>query len=206
GPVTYLASKRQVGGVVLHSPLLSGIKVVDPKPDSCCRPSCMWSCFDFYPNDRRVRTITCPVFIMHGQRDDIIPFYHGFRLHKATQKASRWPGYFPARAGHNDLVETDMRAYFGEISSFLHDVKRIASGIQVEPPSNEKPQQVQMVVKTSTAAPEVFAEGTRIGNDFLGSHPEPKAGPEDGRYEQLRKGNICVPGGVGIGASALAPL
>ena len=27
-------------------------KVVDPKPDACCRPSCVWSCFDFYPNDR----------------------------------------------------------------------------------------------------------------------------------------------------------
>lgn len=31
---------------------MSGIKVVDPKPDVCCRPSCVWSCFDFYPNDR----------------------------------------------------------------------------------------------------------------------------------------------------------
>lgn len=28
------------------------LEVVDPKPDVCCRPSCVWSCFDFYPNDR----------------------------------------------------------------------------------------------------------------------------------------------------------
>ena len=31
---------------------LSLEQVVDPKPDVCCRPSCVWSCFDFYPNDR----------------------------------------------------------------------------------------------------------------------------------------------------------
>lgn len=200
GPVSHLASKRLLGGIILHSPLLSGIKVVDPKPDSCCRPSCVWSCFDFYPNDRRMKTLTCPVFIMHGQRDDIIPFYHGYRLHKACPKHSRWPAYFPARAGHNDLVETDMRAYFGEISSFLHDIKRIAAGAKVEPPSNEKPQQVQMVLKEAPAVGQTSAEAyphsiaeDGCDSDFIGSAPEPKAGPEDGRYEQLRKGNIQMP-------------
>jgi len=207
GPVTSLAASKQLGGVVLHSPLLSGIKVVDPKPDNCCRPSCVWSCFDFYPNDRRVKTISCPVLVMHGQRDDIIPFYHGFRLHKAVKKESRWPAYFPARAGHNDLVETDMRAYFGEISSFLHDVKKIASGQKVSPPVHEKPQQVQMALKPSKV-PEDEAEGKDSQGDFIGSVQEPKAGPEDGRYEELRKGNVYVPGGlIGLetGQQTLAP-
>ena len=35
---------------------------------------------------RRIRQLLCPLFVMHGQRDDIIPFYHGFRLHKAGAK------------------------------------------------------------------------------------------------------------------------
>eukprot|EP00440_Ansanella_granifera_P028567 gb/GFBE01031037.1/.p1 GENE.gb/GFBE01031037.1/~~gb/GFBE01031037.1/.p1 ORF type:complete len:433 (+),score=62.79 gb/GFBE01031037.1/:1-1299(+) len=201
GPVSSLASKKQLGGIVLHSPLLSGIKVVDPRPDDCCRPSCVWSCFDFYPNDRRMKTLSCPVFIMHGQRDDIIPFYHGYRLHKACPKQSRWPAYFPARAGHNDLVETDMRAYFGEISSFLHDVKKIAGGQKVDPPSFEKPQQVQMALKSQPQAEskqsrldlEVDEAMNAAGLDFIGSAPEPKVGPEDGRYEQLRQGQLRVP-------------
>ena len=33
-------------------------QVVDPKPDVCCRPSCVWSCFDFYPNDRCGHLVT----------------------------------------------------------------------------------------------------------------------------------------------------
>jgi len=48
---------------------------------------------------RRVRQLLCPLLVMHGQRDDIIPFYHGFRLHKQCPKQFRWPAYFPQRAG-----------------------------------------------------------------------------------------------------------
>lgn len=101
---------------------------------------------------RRVKQLLCPLLIMHGQRDDIIPFYHGYRLHKACPKAYRWPAYFPQRAGHNDLVETDSRGYFGEVSSFLFDVKGLAEGRQVEPPS-DKPPQLHMALKASEAEP-----------------------------------------------------
>lgn len=189
GPATALASKKPLGGVVLHSPLLSGIKVVDPKPDVCCRPSCVWSCFDFYPNDRRVRHLLCPLFVMHGQRDDIIPFYHGYRLHKACPKQYRWPPYFPPRAGHNDLVETDLRTYFGEVSSFLQDVRHIAEGKKVDPPDFEKPQQVQMRRETEPRQVEM----ADLSDYFAqGSENQPKFGPEDGRYEELRKGNILA--------------
>jgi len=206
GPVASLAAKRQLGGIILHSPLLSGIKVVDPQPDSCCRPSCVWHCFDFYPNDRCVRKLTCPAFIMHGQRDDIIPFYHGQRLHKACPKASRWPAYFPSRAGHNDLVETDMQMYFGEVSSFLDDLKKIANGSKVEPPNPDRPWQVVMGPPTPAGQNNVAEElgGQNDGRaqfdagDFIGAVPEPQVGPEDGRYEQLRRGNVAVPGGLGF--------
>jgi len=201
GPVAALAAKRQLGGIILHSPLLSGIKVIDPQPDSCCRPSCVWYCFDFYRNEKRIRSLACPAFIMHGQRDDIIPFYHGYRLHKACPKGSRWPAYFPARAGHNDLVETDMRMYFGEISNFLQDLKKLAAGLPVEPPLTERPQQVEMGSKSAPASMDGRGGGVpgmtgNLGGEFIGAAPEPKAGPEDGRYEQLRQGKVRVPGGM----------
>jgi len=227
GPVASLAAKRQVGGIVLHSPLLSGIKVVDPQPDSCCRPSCVWHCFDFYPNDRWMKKLSCPVFIMHGQRDDIIPFYHGQRLYKACPKASRWPPYFPARAGHNDLVETDMQMYFGEVSSFLEDMKKIADGMKVVPGSQRvKAQGATMQVNGNTRD-QASVEKAKAGEgqaekaqkdeqelgvsesgrasfdagEFLGvapePAPEPRAGPEDGRYEQLRRGLVPLLGDRG---------
>lgn len=39
---------------------------------------------------RRVRHLLCPLFVMHGQRDDIIPFYHGYRLHKVWKRERRY--------------------------------------------------------------------------------------------------------------------
>lgn len=178
GPVTALAAKRPLAGIVLHSPLLSGIKVIDPQPESCCRPSCVWHCFDFYPNEKYVRNLTCPVFLMHGQRDDIIPFYHGRRLHEACPKAAHWPAYFPQRAGHNDLAETDMRSYFGQLSAFLQGLRRLADGQSMD--GSAKPDQAVM------GAESVPAQGQSAA----------MAGPDDGRYEELRKGNFAVPGGL----------
>jgi hypothetical protein len=66
GPVMALCATRQLAGVILHSPFLSGIKVIDPDPDKCCRPSCMCRCFDFFHNDKRMKQITCPAFVIHG--------------------------------------------------------------------------------------------------------------------------------------------
>lgn len=134
GPASNLAVSRGLGGLVLHSAMLSGIRVLDPDPDKCCRPSCVWGCFDFYPNHSLLKRLRCPTLIMHGRKDDIIPFYHGYRLFNLIPPEFRWPGYFPLRASHNDIVETDPRGYFGELSNFLRDVARFADGEAVLPP------------------------------------------------------------------------
>mmetsp|Transcript_1902 Transcript_1902/g.7269 ORF Transcript_1902/g.7269 Transcript_1902/m.7269 type:complete len:497 (+) Transcript_1902:56-1546(+) len=143
GPVSNLAVTHVLAGLVLHSPLLSGIRVVDPQPERCCRPSCVWSCFDFYPNHKRAKQLQCPALVMHGRRDDIIPFYHGYTLYQLVPREFRWPAYFPIGAGHNNIVEADMRSYFGELSTFLLDLKKIASGLKVDPPGIGNPRVLQ---------------------------------------------------------------
>jgi len=209
GPVAHLAANARppLGGIVLHSPLLSGIKVVDPLPESCCRPSCVWRCFDFYQNDRRVKQFVCPAFIMHGTNDEIIPFYHAYRLHQACPERTRWPAYFPSGAGHNDLVEWDTRTYYTEVQGFLDEVRRVANG--EEPRCSlareRRPKQVEMrpraeVLSTvGSARPPPAAAASEVAptsvDDFIGgAHvAEPPAGPEDGRYEQLRQGAGWIP-------------
>mmetsp|Transcript_113061 Transcript_113061/g.225145 ORF Transcript_113061/g.225145 Transcript_113061/m.225145 type:complete len:449 (-) Transcript_113061:59-1405(-) len=193
GPVSCLTGSRELGGIVLHSPLLSGIKVIDPHPNKCCRPSCVWHCFDFYPNYKHMKSVTCPAFIMHGQRDDIIPFYHGYQLHRACPKASRWPAYFPSRAGHNNLVETDMQMYFGEVKAFLDSLLKMADGLGSQVgalmPSGKN---VLLGAREVDASPRILAGG--LGDVLMDAAPEPKAGPEDGRYEQLRAGHVLARG------------
>lgn len=194
GPVSGLASKP-LGGLILHSALLSGIKVIDPYPDSCCRPSCVYKCLDFYPNYRHLRHAMCPVFVMHGQRDDVVPFYHGLRLHQACPKKQRWPPYFPHGAGHNDLVESDVRGYFGEVSNFLLEVKRRGNGkpAQIEMPQPVTTQMRSVVGSTdgrdARKCVELTDQSWRRPADDANvpeAFAEPIVGPEDGRYNRLR--------------------
>uniref|UniRef100_A0A7S2DQW2 Serine aminopeptidase S33 domain-containing protein n=1 Tax=Alexandrium andersonii TaxID=327968 RepID=A0A7S2DQW2_9DINO len=176
GPAMRLASQHQLGGVILHSPMLSGIKVIDPQPDASCKPSCVWHCFDFYPNYRHAKDINCPVFVMHGQKDTIIPFYHGYRLTEAVPEPLRWPGYFPPAAGHNDIIELDTGAYFEKMREFIRCIKQRSdhnAGLVA------RPSQVSMAIPTNEE-PELEAAS------------EPNVGPKDGRYQKLRQGGLMT--------------
>lgn len=201
GPALHLAARRRLGGVVLHSPMLSGIKVVDPRPNACCRPSCVYRCFDFFKNYRVVRSAACPVFVVHGLADDIVPPHHGQRLAASAPGCFRWPGFFPAGAGHNDVVEKGSTAYFGVLLAFLRHVREAAEATAASGPIVGlvgKPEQQEMAERwngtiawqsdgVDGAAPP-SPDGAVVLVGPAGNHAEPMVGPGDGRYAQLRSG------------------
>ena len=64
---------------------------------------------DAYPTLDRVRRLRCPVLILHGDRDEIVPVSHGRELFAAAVGSKRLeivPG-----AGHNDLLMVSGAAY-----------------------------------------------------------------------------------------------
>lgn len=64
----WLASQRPgVGGVVLHSPLLSGVRVFNPN----LRWWPSWA--DIFPNHLLVKKIDVPLLVMHGTADEVGP-------------------------------------------------------------------------------------------------------------------------------------
>ena len=76
GPTCELASELdELGGVVLHSPLASGMRVL--KPTTKKWPT--W--LDIYPNYNFVPNINAPTLIMHGTRDEIIDIGNAKFLH-----------------------------------------------------------------------------------------------------------------------------
>ena len=77
GPATYLASKRKVGALILMSPFTSIRAVVKDMAGS-------WAQHLFkerFNNLEAIKKVSCPTFIVHGQRDRIIPFEHSKKLH-----------------------------------------------------------------------------------------------------------------------------
>jgi len=93
GPTSFLAEKYPLAGVILHSGFMSVYRVA---------LNLRWTLpVDKFPNIDRMPNIECPVYIIHGTRDEIVPFYHAEELYKATKH--KYPPYYVDGAGHNNV-------------------------------------------------------------------------------------------------------
>lgn len=63
---------------------------------------------DMFPNVDRVRNIESPILIIHGTRDEVVPFWNGEELFLACQVKWRAKPFWVEFAGHNN-VETLLR-------------------------------------------------------------------------------------------------
>ncbi len=77
GPSSYLASKKNIGALVLMSAFTSIRSVVKDLAGS-------WATYlikERFDNLNAISKVTCPTFIVHGQSDTLIPFNHSKQLH-----------------------------------------------------------------------------------------------------------------------------
>ncbi|KAF2313807.1 hypothetical protein GH714_013550 [Hevea brasiliensis] len=73
GPTVDLASRLpNLRSVVLHSPILSGMRVLYPVKRT------YW--FDIYKNIEKIGMVNCPVLVIHGTADEVVDCYHGKQL------------------------------------------------------------------------------------------------------------------------------
>ncbi|KAL2545477.1 alpha/beta-hydrolase superfamily protein [Forsythia ovata] len=79
GPTLHLAAQLpRLRGVVLHSAILSGIRVLcQVKYTLCC---------DIYKNVNKIRKVKCPVLVIHGTDDDVVNWLHGNGLWKLARE------------------------------------------------------------------------------------------------------------------------
>ncbi len=94
GPAVQLATEERAGGLVLQSAFTSVYRVVTQYR---VLPG------DYFENERKLARVACPILVMHGQADEVIPFAHGAALLAAAREPKRalWvPG-----AAHNDFTE-----------------------------------------------------------------------------------------------------
>lgn len=103
GPAVQLATEENVAGLVLQSAFTSVYRVVT-----------RWRVlpFDLFENERKLPRVSCPVLVMHGRNDEVIPFAHGEALLAAA--AGEKSAFFVPGAGHNDFAEI-AGARYGEV-------------------------------------------------------------------------------------------
>ncbi len=112
GPSIDLASRNVVGGLIIESSFVSAFRVITK---ISVFP------FDKFPNLRKIRTVSCPILVIHGKRDGIVPLWHGEMLyeHAHSPKMKLWVD----GAHHNDVGRAAEREYWSVLEQFVELVE-----------------------------------------------------------------------------------
>ncbi|CAN1318445.1 Alpha/beta hydrolase domain-containing protein 17B [Linum perenne] len=127
GPTLHLAARlNNLRGVVLHSAILSGIRVLYPVKMT------LW--FDIFKNIDKIRHVNCPVLVIHGTSDEIVDFSHGKRLWELAKE--KYDPLWVKGGGHCNL-ET-YPEYIKHLRKFVNTMEKMAmSKPAKQPPNNE---------------------------------------------------------------------
>ena len=115
GPAVDLAARRPVGGLIIRSGFVSAFRVLTRIP------IVPW---DKFRNAAKLRRVHCPVLVIHGDHDSVIPFWHGRALYDAASEPKRFiavPG-----ADHNDLEYVAGEDFFKWLREFADSLPKAA--------------------------------------------------------------------------------
>lgn len=107
GIALHLAARNKVAGLILESPFVTAFRVRTVIPIAP---------FDKLRNNRRIREISCPLLVIHGGSDTIIPPWHGRKLYDLASVPKRC--WWVSGANHNDVLMTDEQGYWAHVTEF----------------------------------------------------------------------------------------
>ena len=104
----HLSSIHSVVGLIIEAPFLSAFRVL-----TCIR-LLPW---DRFNNAAAIRRVHCPVLIIHGRSDEVVPWWHGERLYQLANPPKR--NLWVDGAGHSDVLMIAPQRYFEAVRDFI---------------------------------------------------------------------------------------
>lgn len=103
-----LAATRPVAGLIVEAPFLSAFRVLT-------RVRLLpWDKFD---NASKIRRVHCPVLVIHGRDDQVVPWWHGERIYTLANEPKRF--LWVDGAGHNDALLLATGRYFSALNEYV---------------------------------------------------------------------------------------
>merc|ERR1712113_50947 len=116
-PSLHLAALNAVRGVILQSPMVSIYRI--PFRLRFTLPG------DVFANIDKISSVCCPVFIIHGTRDEIVPCWHGQLLYDACVKRGiAYDPFIIPGADHNGLESHVGDLFADRLKRYLLDLER----------------------------------------------------------------------------------
>jgi hypothetical protein len=114
-----LASRRPCGGLIVQSAFTNARAMARRMLIIPLMEYAVKSRFDSL---QKIREVHAPILIVHGTRDEVVPFQMGQQLFAAAPEPKR---FFPIEgAGHNDLMEVGGEAYLDCLRRFVQESAR----------------------------------------------------------------------------------
>jgi len=80
---------------------------------------------DLFVNINKINNICCPVLVIHGTRDEIVPSWHGQRMHDACMKRGiAHKGLWFLGGDHNNLEVEFGGKFFAGLVQYLQHLER----------------------------------------------------------------------------------
>ncbi|XVE72258.1 hypothetical protein DITRI_Ditri11bG0025300 [Diplodiscus trichospermus] len=130
GPTLDLATRLpKLRAVVLHSPILSGLRVMYPVKHT------YW--FDIYKNIDKIPLVNCPTFVIHGTADDVVDWSHGKQLWELCKE--KYEPLWVKGGNHCDLELYPQ--YIKHLKKFISVIEKshLRKGSVPLPDQQEKP-------------------------------------------------------------------
>ena len=102
------------GGVILQSPFLSIIRIFYNFNKTYY--------FDIFNSCDKAKFCQSTIYIIHGDKDGIVPYIHGRILAKLIPKKHLYGFYTVPDANHNDLIKFARENLYINISNFIYDM------------------------------------------------------------------------------------
>jgi pimeloyl-ACP methyl ester carboxylesterase len=109
----HLATQAPIAGLVLESGFLSGTRVLSYVK---IFP------FERFDNQALLPQVTCPVLVIHGTGDTVIPIWHGHGLFAQVPEPKR--AFWVKGANHNNVIEHAGEEYFVQLRDFADSLQR----------------------------------------------------------------------------------
>jgi hypothetical protein len=103
---------RDVKAIILLSPIASGVRLVSPdiKINDLEK-------IDVFCNIKKIIDVCCPIFLIHGQKDEVIPIQQSLELSKYMKNPYEW---HPRNGDHSNIL-TKYRTKFLQKCKFFFE-------------------------------------------------------------------------------------
>ena len=113
---------KEINAIILLSPIVSGLKIVN---QNLVISNEDLNRIDFFSNCSKITEISCPIFLIHGTKDEIIPIQQVIKMGRSIRKLYQW---YPSKGDHNNIITKYRKKFYTKCKMFFDYIKILSQG------------------------------------------------------------------------------